>query len=199
MESANILLVLKPFIKVLDKLSISYYIGGSLASSIYGLPRSTMDIDIVAELQSSYISQLKQNLESEFYIDEDMIKEAINRFSSFNLIHLKTAMKIDVFIHKRGSYQDSALKRKQKDTLVENDKSSEFYFSSPEDIILNKLIWYEKGNRVSERQKLDVLGVIKVQGNSLDKDYLINWAKKLDIYNLLVDAFTEAEIQLQNI
>ena len=54
-------------------------------------------------------------------------------------------------------------------------------------------IWYEKGNRVSERQWLDVLGVIKVQGNSLDKDYLINWAQKLDIYSLLVDAFTEAE------
>jgi hypothetical protein len=192
MESANILLVLKPFIKVLDKLSISYYIGGSLASSIYGLPRSTMDIDIVANIQSFHISHLKHNLESEFYIDEDMIKEAIDRLSSFNLIHLETAMKIDVFIQKRDSYQDSALNRKQKDTLVENDKSSEFYFSSPEDIILNKLLWYEKGNRVSERQWLDVLGVIKVQGNSLDKDYLTNWAKKLDIYSLLVDAFTEA-------
>lgn len=192
MESANILLVLKPFIKVLDKLSISYYIGGSLASSIYGLPRSTMDIDIVADIQSFQISHLKQNLESEFYIDEDMIKEAIDRFSSFNLIHLETAMKIDVFIQKQGSYEDSALNRKQKDTLVENDKSSEFYFSSPEDIILNKLKWYENGNRVSERQWLDVLGVIKVQGNSLDKDYLINWAQELDIYSLLVDAFTEA-------
>ncbi len=196
MDSSNILLVLKPFINVLDKLSISYYISGSIASSAFGLPRSTMDIDIVAELQSSHISQLKQNLESEFYIDEDMIKEAIDRLSSFNLIHLETAIKIDVFIHKRDSYQDSAFNRRQKDTLVENDKSFEFYLSSPEDIILNKLQWYEKGNRVSERQKLDVLGVIKVQGNSLDKDYLINWAKKLDIYNLLVDAFTEAEIQL---
>jgi hypothetical protein len=116
MESANILLVLKPFIKVLDKLSISYYIGGSLASSIYGLPRSTMDIDIVANIQSFHISHLKHNLESEFYIDEDMIKEAIDRLSSFNLIHLETAMKIDVFIQKRDSYQDSALNRKQKDT-----------------------------------------------------------------------------------
>ena len=199
MDSANILLVLIPFIKVLDKLSISYYISGSIASSAFGLPRSTMDIDIVAELQSSHISQLKQNLESEFYIDEDMIKEAIDRLSSFNLIHLETAIKIDVFIHKRSSFQDSTFNRRQKDTLVENDKSFEFYFSSPEDIILNKLQWYEKGNRVSERQWLDVLGVIKVQGDSLDKDYLINWAQKLDIYNQLVDVFTEAEVPLKNI
>ncbi len=192
MESANISLVLKPFINVLDKLSISYYISGSLASSVFGLPRSTMDIDIIAEIQLLHISHLKQNLESEFYIDEDMIKEAIDRLSSFNIIHLETAMKIDVFIPKRDSYQDSALSRKQKDTLVENDKSSEFYFLSPEDIILNKLLWYEKGNQVSERQWLDVLGVIKVQGNSLDKDYLINWAQKLAISNLLAAAFTEA-------
>jgi hypothetical protein len=154
------------------------------------------NLQIVADVQSFHISHLKKNLEREFYIDEDMIKEAIDRSSSFNLIHLKTAIKIDVFIHKRGSYQESAFKRKQKDTLVENDKSSEFYFSTPEDIILNKLKWYEKGNRVSERQWLDVLGVIKVQGNSLDKDYLINWAQQLDIYSLLVDVFTEAEIQI---
>ena len=199
MDSANILLVLKPFIKVLDKLSISYYISGSIASSAFGLPRSTMDIDIIADIQTFHISQLKQNLESEFYIDEDMIKEAIDHLSSFNLIHLETAIKIDVFIHKRGSYQDCVFNRRQKDTLVENDKSFEFYFSSPEDIILNKLHWYEKGNRVSERQWLDVLGVIKVQGDSLDKDYLINWAQKLDIYNLLVDVFTEAEVPFKNI
>lgn len=196
MESANILLVLKPFIKVLDELSISYYISGSIASSVFGLPRSTMDIDIVADIQLFHISHLIQNLENEFYIDEDMIKEAIDRLSSFNIIHLETAMKIDVFIQERDSYQNSTFNRKQKDTLVENDKSSEFYFSSPEDIILNKLKWYENGNRVSERQWLDVLGVIKVQGNSLDKDYLINWAQKLDIYNLLVNAFMEAGIQL---
>jgi hypothetical protein len=196
MESANLLLVLKPFIKVLDKFSITYYISGSIASSIFGLPRSTMDIDIVADIQLFHISHLIQNLENEFYIDEGMIKEAIDRLSSFNIIHLETAMKIYVFIQKQDSYQDCALSRKQKDTLVENDKSSEFYFSSPEDIILNKLKWYEKGNRASERQWLDVLGVIKVQGNSLDKDYLINWAQKLDIYNLLANAFTEAGIQL---
>jgi len=193
MESATILSVLQPFIKVLDNLAISYYIGGSIASSIYGLPRSTMDIDIVADIRSNHITQLKQNLEREFYIDEDMIKEAVARLSSFNLIHLESAMKIDVFILQRDSYQCGTLKRRQKDTLIENDVNSVFYFASPEDIILNKLKWYQKGNRISERQWLDILGVIKVQANSLDRDYLTNWARKLDIYDLLVDAFSEAE------
>ncbi len=196
MESVNILLVIRPFIDTLNNLSIPYYIGGSIASSIFGLPRSTMDVDIIADIQQPHIHHLKNQLESEFYIDEDMIKDAIIRSSSFNLIHLETAFKIDVFIHKKDAYQESAKKRKQKDTLIENDKNSEFYFSSPEDIILNKLKWYEIGNRISERQWLDVLGVIKVQRNSLDKKYLKNWASKLKIFELLLKAFLEAEVQL---
>jgi len=196
METTNILLVLKPFIKVLNELSISYYIGGSIASSVFGLPRSTMDIDIIADIKISHIPHLKKQLENEFYIDEDMIKDAINRISSFNLIHLETAMKIDVFIQQQNNYQKNAKNRRTKDTLIENDKSSEFYFSSPEDIILNKLKWYEMGNRISERQWLDVLGVIKVQGNSLDKEYLKSWAEKIGVSKLLVDAFQEANISL---
>lgn len=196
MESTNILLVLKPFVKVLDELSISYYISGSIASSIFGMPRSTMDIDIVANIQLNNIPHLKKQLEKDYYIDEDLIKEAIRHLSSFNLIHLETAMKIDVFIQKSGSYAESALERKQKDTLIENDASTEFYFSSPEDIVLNKLKWYEMGKRISERQWFDVLGVIKVQENSIDKEYLKKWAKKLDIYDLLVAAFKDSEIQL---
>jgi hypothetical protein len=196
MKPTNILSVLKPFIKVLNDLSISYYISGSIASSVFGLPRSTMDIDIVADIKTLHIPDLKKQLENEFYIDEDMIRDAVNRMSSFNLIHLETAMKIDVFIPQQDIYQKSANNRRKKDTLLENDKSSEFYFSSPEDIILNKLKWYEMGNRISERQWLDVLGVIKVQEDSLDKEYLKSWAEKLGVSKLLVDAFQEAKIQL---
>ncbi len=105
-------------------------------------------------------------------------------------------MKIDVFIQQQDNYQKNAKNRRTKDTLVENDKSSEFYFSSPEDIILNKLKWYEMENRISERQWLDVLGVINVQGNSLDKEYLKSWAEKIGVSKLLVDAFQEANVRL---
>ena len=196
MESANILPVLKSFIRVLDNLSISYYIGGSIASSVFGLPRSTMDIDIIADIQPFHIPRLKKQLENEFYIDENMIQEAINQLSSFNLIQLETAIKIDVFIPKKDKYYDCANDRKQKDTLIENDKGSEFYFLSPEDIILNKLKWYEIGNRVSETQRQDVIGVIKVQENSLDKKYLKTWAGKLNVFKLLVDAFNDAGVHL---
>lgn len=196
MKTPDILQAIQPIISVFDKLSIPYYISGSIASSIYGIARATMDVDIVADIKIENTSSLKQILENEYYIDENMIKDAIRKFSSFNLIHLETMIKIDVFIHKRQSYQEESLRRKQKDTLEDSEDASEFYFSSPEDIILNKLQWYEIGNRISERQWLDVIGVIKVQHKNLDDGYLRKWGKDLGLLDLLIKAFHEAGLEL---
>ena len=196
MKTPDILQAIRPIISAFDKLSIPYYISGSIASSIYGIARATMDVDIVADIKIENTSSLKQILENEYYIDENMIKDAIRKFSSFNLIHLETMIKIDVFIHKRQSYQEESLRRKQKDTLEDSEDASEFYFSSPEDIILNKLQWYEIGNRISERQWLDVIGVIKVQHKNLDDGYLRKWGKDLGLLDLLIKAFHEAGLEL---
>lgn len=195
MKTPDILQAIEPVISAFNKLSISYYIGGSIASSIYGIARATMDVDIVADIKIEKISSLKRILENEYYIDENMIKDAIRRFSSFNLIHLETMIKIDVFIHKYQPYQEETQRRKQKDTLEDSEGASEFYFSSPEDIILNKLQWYELGNRVSERQWLDVIGVIKVQLKNLDDEYLRKWGKELGLLDLLTKAFQEAGLE----
>jgi len=104
-------------------------------------------------------------------------------------------IKIDVFIHENEPYQNEALQRKRKDTLEDNGKV-EFYFSSPEDIIIHKLQWYKMGGLVSERQWLDVIGVIKVQGDLLDKKYLAGWSRKLGLSSLLKDAFEAADVKL---
>ena len=196
MKKLEILSALQPFVTALEKYSIPYYIGGSIASSIYGMARATMDIDIVADVKLYHISLLRQALEAAYYIDEDMIKNAIQNSSSFNLIHLETAVKIDVFVFKNIPYHRNAIERKIKDTLEDDDIKTEFYFSSPEDIIISKLQWYESGGKVSERQWLDVIGVIKVQGDSLDKKYLQVWTKKIGIFELLRHAFNDAGIQL---
>jgi len=196
MKTPDILVALKPVIDIFEKLSIPYYIGGSIASSIYGMARATMDVDIVADMDTRHIPALKQHLENDYYMDEDMIKEAILNKSSFNLIHLETVLKIDVFIYKDDPYQRNAIQRKVKDTLEENSDTT-FYFSSPEDIIINKLIWYKMGGEVSDRQWLDVIGVIKVQGESLDKSYLKDWSQKLQILELMNKAFNESGIKLQ--
>ena len=89
-------------------------------------------------------------------------------------------------------YDGVAFQRKRKDTLDEEQGAAEFYFASPEDIILNKLEWFQMGGKVSERQWHDVLGIMKVQSELMDKEYLLQWVKKLGISDLLEQAFRDA-------
>ena len=139
MINADILLAVQKVVEVFDRYSIPYYIGGSVASSLFGMARSTLDIDLAADLEEKFIPLLKQDLENEYYIDEDMIKDAIKRESSFNLIHFKTMIKIDVFILKNNQYDKEILKRKIKDNFLGANKDFTLFFSSPEDTIINKL------------------------------------------------------------
>ena len=196
MKTPDILAAVTPVIEAFEQLSIPYYIGGSVASSIYGMARATIDVDIVADIQKHHIPKLKEILDEMYYFDTDMILGAIETTSSFNLIHFDTALKIDVFIYKDDPHQRTAIERKVKDKIDE-ELDIEYYFSSPEDVILAKLQWFEKGNRVSERQWLDILGVIKVQGKNLDTQYLIVWSKKLGLFSLLQKVFSECDIQLE--
>lgn len=174
-----------------EKLGIAYYIGGSVASSAYGIARATMDVDLVANIEIHQIDNLVKALEKDYYIDADMIRDAIHRRASFNLIHLETMFKIDVFILKNQPYDSKAFARRQSDTLDE-ESSCKFYLSSPEDVILSKLQWYLVGGRVSEQQLKDVLGVLKVQGNRLDLQYLKHWASRLNLSDLLNRSFVDA-------
>ncbi len=195
MENPDIIKAITPVVKALEKLSISYHIGGSIASSLYGIARATIDADLAADIKKEHIAPLKSLLDTQYYFDEEMIVDAIRRKISFNLIHLDTMIKIDIFILKDEPYHHEALKRRRKDTIdAEGGTSNEYYFSSPEDVILNKLQWYEMGEQVSERQWLDVLGIIKVQGNSLDKEYLVHWARELNLTELLKKAYADTGI-----
>ncbi len=194
MNKPDIIETISPLTEVFEKLSIPYCIGGSIASSIYGMARATMDVDLVADIRVRHIANLSAALRNKYYFDEDAVSEAVRERSSFNLVHLETIIKIDVFIFKDEPFHKEALKRKRKDVLEEGTGSNEFYFSSPEDIILNKLQWYEAGGRVSERQWLDIIGVMKVQTILLDKDYLRQWAIKLGILELLEKAYQDAGI-----
>jgi len=194
MKIPDIFLAVQPVIHAFEKLFIPYYIGGSVASSVYGLARATLDVDIVADLKINHVDRLKQLLEKEYYIDEEMIADAIRTTASFNLIHLETMIKIDIFIPKNEPHQREALRRKKKDTLDEVGLN-EFYFASPEDIILHKLQWYKLGDCVSERQWRDIVGVIKVQGALLDKEYLSGWSRKSGFFSLMQKAFADAEVE----
>ena len=169
---------------VFEKLSIPYLIGGSLASALYCMVRTTQDADIVAEMRLEHIQPFVLALQDEFYIDDEMITESIQHYSSFNIIHRETMFKVDVFIPRPRPFLQSQLARAQKQTFTfENEVGAKF--ASPEDTILSKLEWYRLGNEVSERQWRDVLGILKTRAGELDLDYMRKWAGELNVSDLL--------------
>ncbi len=175
---------------VFEKLSIPYLIGGSLASTLYGMIRATQDSDIVAEMRHEHIQAFVSALQGEFYVDEEMIAESVQRNSSFNIIHRETMFKVDVFIPRPRPFLQSQLARAQKQTFTfETEVSAKF--ASPEDTILSKLEWYRLGGEVSERQWRDILGVLKTRSGELDLAYLNQWAKELKVADLLERALKE--------
>src|SRR5438270_375366 len=128
--------------QAIEALGVPYMVGGSIASSTYGTPRSTQDVDLVAALRLEHVPQLVTSLEAEFYVDGDMIRDAIHQRSSFNVLHLSTAYKVDVFVLKSGLWAREEMARRRQERIgVEPDVAS-LYFSSPEDTLLHKLEWY---------------------------------------------------------
>lgn len=178
-------------IDAFDKLNISYWIGGSLASALYGTTRSTLDTDLVADLALEHVHPLVELLESEFYIDAGMMADAIRSHRSFNLIHLKTMFKVDVFVLKPRPFdQEQLLRRSLK--IMSTEPERQAYVCTPEDIILTKLEWYRMGGEVSDRQWRDIIGVLKTQSGHLDMNYLLRWAEELKVNDLLQRALDQA-------
>jgi hypothetical protein len=178
---------------VLNDLGVDYYIGGSLASSAFGLARATMDVDIVADIKMEHVSRIVGKLERSFYIDQEMAERAIGERSSFNIVHLESMFKVDIFVPPDHPFEKLVFSRRLSRAVTE-DGSRELFFSSPEDIILKKLIWYNSGGRISDRQWSDVLGVFKVQSESLDQSYLELWAAKLGVADLLDKASQDSGV-----
>jgi hypothetical protein len=175
---------------VFEQMGVPYLIGGSLASTLYGMIRTTQDSDIVAEMRPEHLRPFVVALQDEFYIDDEMIAEAIQRQASFNIIHRESMFKVDVFIPRPRPFLQSQLARVQTQTFTfENEISAKF--ASPEDTILSKLEWYRLGGEVSERQWRDILGVLKTRAGELDLAYLNKWAAELKVADLLEGALGE--------
>jgi hypothetical protein len=179
-------------IEALEELGVPYLIGGSLASTLHGLVRTTQDTDLVADLRPEHVTPLVQRLGQGFYSDAEAIHEAIRRRSSFNLIHLESMFKVDVFIIKKRPFDQSQFERRESQ-IVATEPEQLAYVATAEDTVLTKLEWYRLGGEVSERQWRDVLGILKVQGDRLDLAYLDRWAAELKVADLWQKALTEAK------
>jgi hypothetical protein len=134
MNASGIFGATQILVEILEDMGVSYFIGGSVASSVHGLPRSTLDVDLVADLSLDHVQPLVECSQATFYIDDEMVEDAVKREASFNVIHLETMT------------------------------------------------------------KLDVLGVLKVQAETLDMIYMKQWAKELQVDTLLQRALAETDL-----
>ncbi|MBN1868108.1 hypothetical protein JW916_12555 [Candidatus Sumerlaeota bacterium] len=191
MNAPDMFPAILPVIEAFEELGIGYHIGGSVASSFHGLPRSTLDVDLVADLLPEHVAPLVQRLANAFYVSEDMVRDAVKRRSSFNLLHLDTMVKVDVFSLGSTPFDRSAFARAQEGILESEGGTRSLRFASAEDTVLHKLVWYKSGGQVSERQWSDVLGVLRVQATALDREYMSHWASELKVSDLLQRALTD--------
>ena len=181
-------------VDALETLGISYFIGGSLASAVHGVLRATLDADLIADLRLEHAESLTRALGDAFYVDAEAIRDAIRHQSSFNVIHLGTMFKVDVFVLKKRPFDGAQFARRAAQAVA-TDPERTAYVASAEDTILAKLEWYRIGGGVSERQWRDVLGVLKVQRDRLDYGYLRHWALELGVADLLERAIGETSLQ----
>jgi hypothetical protein len=184
--------VIERLADILDGLGIRYAIGGSVASALYGSVRFTRDADISVEPFSPVADRLHELLKDEFYVSREAIEEALKSHGSFNIIHFETAFKIDIFIHGPSEFEERLLDRRRMLKLADISRR-DVCVVSPEDIVLLKLRWFKQTDCTSERQWNDVLGVLRVQKELLDIEYLTDSARKLGLEELLERARAEAD------
>ena len=192
--AADIQAALVGLLDAFERLGIEYYVGGSVASSAHGLPRATLDVDLVASLRPEVVDELAAALEQDYYADAQMMRDSMRQGIAFNLIHLGTMLKIDVFTLSAEPFARQAFARAGEVEVEFERGPGRLRVESAEDVVLHKLRWYELGNHVSERQWLDVLGVLKLQ-ESLEVEYMRLWADRLGLSELLELALQEAGLE----
>ncbi len=186
MTTADLFVALAPVLEVLRRLRVRHYVGGSIASSAHGVPRSSIDADVVAELDATHATPFVTALQQGYYVSEERVRDAISRRASFNVIHLETMVKVDVFVSKDRPFDRRALERARP---AGAEGTGELPVSSAEDTVLAKLEWYRRGGETSERQWSDVTGLLRVR--ALDELYLRQGALELGVADLLDRALAE--------
>jgi len=164
-------------VTTLDRIGIPYMITGSIVSSSQGEPRSTHDIDILIRLRPEQISGLVRSFpDTDFYLSEAAVREAIQTESMFNLLHFESGDKVDFWILTTEPYDVVRFKRRTQQPL----SGTMFQCSTPEDTILMKLRWGLLSGG-SERQFHDVQRIYEVQFGALDLGYVESWIDRLNV------------------
>lgn len=165
-------------VKILNKVGIPYLVTGGVAILAWGRPRFTADLDLVVELQVEHIDRLVRSLRALHkvgYIDEEAVQEAVKQRDEFNFVDSATGVKVDFWVSQGDAFDQSRFARRMKKQIV----GYPVWFSSPEDLILIKLRWYQSS--LSWRQLDDIISILKIQEDKLDHKYLTDWVHKLGL------------------
>lgn len=174
---------------VLEALGIRYSVVGSLASSARGIYRATADADLLVALAPGQAAKLVAALGPGWYADSEMAERSVRERRAFNIIHIGTAQKIDIF-PAFGDFHATQMERSTLIPVFPNESAARFSVASPEDVLLGKLRWYRDGGEVSDRQWNDITGLIATNPE-LDFDYTRNWAARLRVEDLLDRAIAD--------
>ena len=135
-------------------------------------------IDVVADLDQATAQLFVESLGDAFYADASTAREAARVGRSFNVVHVESAVKVDIFVAGADPLDQERLRRRQRIDVNALDERATLFIDTPEDVILRKLEWYRRGGDTSERQWRDVLAVLRVQTH-LDDAYVRAWAGSL--------------------
>ena len=165
-----------------EALGVRWLIGGSLASSLLGRPRATDYVDLVADLRGEHVRTLYDRLVDTYYIDEDAVRWAVQTRRTFNVIHLASMIKADIYCTKHDALAHDQMNRR----IILETALGSVLVCTAEDIVLQKLLWFVEGGGVSDRQWGDLRGVVDVNRDQLDREYLERHAREHGIDALLV-------------
>ena len=166
----------------LQATGIPFMLSGSLASSVYGEPRSTNDIDLVIDPTLEQLASFVSGFDERYYVNSATALQAWSARSMFNVIELGSGWKTDLILKKHRPFSEAEFARRQDRRYFGTSLS----IVTPEDAILSKLEWAAKSG--SQRQLRDVAGMLQAQALLLDRDYLNHWATELGLEALLVQA-----------
>lgn len=173
-----------------EKAGVAYFLGGSLASSLQGEPRATNDIDFVVDLRLPQLAPLVLALGADFDVDEESLRDAVVRRGSWNIFHLPTVTKVDLFLLRPGDFDASEFARRRRVVLTDDGRG--LFIKSPEDSVLRKLLWFRDGGEASSTQWRDIVQLLRLGAGQLDMSYLDAWAGRLGIEPLLTRAMNAA-------
>lgn len=182
--------VFAEFAAELDRLEAPFVVGGSLASSVRGVPRSTIDVDLVVRIGLRQVAELAESLGSGWYVDVDQAREAIRHGRAFNILHPASGLKFDLF-PATTAFRNAEINRATIEPLDVDGEIVECPVATAEDILLAKLRWYADGGCVSEKQWSDIVGIVRMNP-SLDRAYATDWAKEMDVADLLDRAIADS-------